>query len=130
MIELFLSSDGKHTVHISAETPEEFARLAPQAQALYEKVLERYGTKAQMWQTAIPVPGNGEAKVGKRIDTVAEAREAIAPRCPMHDTPMVYRQGRFGSFWSCPVRKPDGRWCQVTKDIAKPANGEALSTSN
>jgi len=53
MIELFLSSDGKHTVHVSAETPEELAELAPKAKALYEKVIESYGNKAQMWQLAI-----------------------------------------------------------------------------
>jgi hypothetical protein len=50
MIELFLSSDGKHTVHVSAETPEEITELAPKAKALYDKIVESYGNKAQMWQ--------------------------------------------------------------------------------
>ena len=48
MIELYLSSDGKHTVHVSATTPEQLERLEPGANALYERVLQRYGTKAQM----------------------------------------------------------------------------------
>ena len=45
MIELFLSTDGKHTVHVTANTPEEMATLAPKAKALYKKVLEEFGTK-------------------------------------------------------------------------------------
>jgi hypothetical protein len=59
MIELFLSSDGKHTVHIAAETPVELAKLASSARSLYQKVLESYGTKAQMWQEVTGIKGNG-----------------------------------------------------------------------
>jgi len=132
MIELFLSTDGKHTVHAVAETPEEMADLVPIAKALYEKVLEDYGTKAAMWQTALNGNGhtngqaksNGHAQVSKRIDTVEQARAAVTPHCPMHQKPMVYRQGRLGPFWSCNTRKPDGRWCQITKE-AGVTNGQA-----
>jgi len=123
MIELFLSSDGKHTVHVSADTPEQLAELAPKAKALFEKVLEKFGTKAEMWEAVINRRGNREAKEGKRIDTVEQARQAVAPKCPMHQTAMVYRQGRFGAFWSCPVKKPDGRWCQVTKEVSESREG-------
>ena len=126
MIELFLSTDGKHTVHASAETPEEMAELAPIAQALYEKVLKDYGTKAAMWQTAINGNGhangqaksNGHAPAFKRIDTVEQAHAAVTPHCPMHHKPTMYRQGRLGPFWSCNTRKPDGRWCQITKEAS------------
>ena len=62
MIELFLSSDGKHTVHVAADTPEQLARLAPSARSLYQKVLESYGTKAQMWQAVTGAKGNGEGR--------------------------------------------------------------------
>lgn len=129
MIELFLSTDGKHTVHASAETPEEMEQLAPKAKALYQKVLAEFGTKAQMWQTAMSGQSNGQSKSSvpavKRIDTVAQARAAVTPHCPMHHKPMVYRQGRLGPFWSCNTRKPDGRWCPITKEAAGADDGRA-----
>ena len=129
MIELFLSSDGKHTVHVSADTPEQMAELAPKARALYEEVLKRFGTKAQMWQAVMARKGDGEVQLGKRIETDKQAQQAVAPRCPMHQVPMVKRQGRFGPFWSCPIRKPDGRWCQVTLEISKSGEGQQVATA-
>ena len=137
MIELFLSTDGKHTVHVSAQTPEEMMALAPKAKALYQKVLTEFGTKAQMWESAIKgnghtngqtngqVKSNGHAPIVKRIGTLAEAQVDAIPRCPMHHRPMAFRQGRLGPFWSCPTRKPDGRWCQVTKEVTATSNGQA-----
>lgn len=130
MIELFLSTDGKHTVHVSADTPEQLTALVPQAKALYHEVLAEFGAKGQV----SPAPrtgngtqysGNGQAQVGKRIDTVAQAQAAVTPHCPMHQTPMRYRQGRMGPFWSCPTRKPDGRWCPITKEVTTAGNGQA-----
>ena len=124
MIELFLSSDGKHTVHIAAETPDELAKLAPSARSLYQKVLESYGTKAQMWQEVTGAKGNGEAKAKQRIEAPKGAVDDNAPRCPVHDRPMVQRQGRFGAFWSCPTRQFNGSWCQVTREISAPGDGQ------
>ena len=120
MIELFLSSDGKHTVHVSAETPDELAGLAPKAKELYEMIIESYGNKAQMWQEAgIVKAHSGAVPVApKRIDTPKQAEEAVAPRCPVHDKPMKFRQGVYGSFWSCSVRNPNGRWCPITKEVS------------
>ena len=126
MIELFLSTDGKHTVHMTAETPEAMAELAPKAKALYQKVLSEFGTKAQMWQAG-DGKGNGHATVGKRIDTVDQAQEAVAPRCPLHQTPMKYRQGKLGAFWSCSRRKPNGVWCNYTQDATEIGNGHAAN---
>jgi hypothetical protein len=129
MIELFLSTDGKQTVHVTADTPEQMAELAPKAKALYREVVAEFGTKAQMWQTAINGSGNSNNNtlVSKRIDTVAQAREAVAPRCPMHQTPMALRHGRLGDFWSCPTRKPDGSWCPVTKEVSAAGNGQVAA---
>lgn len=130
MIELFLSTDGKHTVHVSADSPEQLMALVPKAKALYQEVLTEFGAKRQV----SPAPyngngtqygGNGHAKVGKRIDTVAEAQAAVTPHCPLHQASMRYRQGRMGPFWSCPTRKPDGRWCQVTQEVSAVGNGQA-----
>src|SRR5687767_272523 len=111
MIELFLSSDGKHTVHASADTPEQLNGLLPAAKTLYYAIVQEFGTKAQQRQETVYT--NGQAPVGKRADTVEQAREVVAPLCPTHKRPMRYREGRLGPFWSCPTRKPDGRWCQV-----------------
>jgi hypothetical protein len=119
MIELFLSTDGKHTVHVTAETPEEMATLVPEAKTLYQDVLRTYGTKPQLWSDAMHRTGNGQALVGKRIDTVAQAHQAVAPVCPVHQTPMAYRQGKRGPFWSCHERMPDGQWCTVTQPVTK-----------
>ena len=85
MIELYLSSDGKHTVHVSTETLEEIVELAPKAKALYDKIVEAYGNKAQMWQEAGIVKAHTKALPAepKRIDTPQAAEAAVAPaaRC-------------------------------------------------
>ena len=127
MIELFLSSDGKHTVHVSAETPEELAALAPKAKGLYEMVVESYGNKAQMWQKAHA----GKATAGsllatpKRIDSSQHAEAAVAPRCPRHGRPMKLRQGAYGAFWSCPAKSPSGQWCSYTQEVSDHADEPA-----
>lgn len=33
------------------------------------------------------------------------------PVCPIHHEPMVRQQGRYGPFWSCHKRNPDGSFC-------------------
>jgi hypothetical protein len=120
MIELFLSTDGKHTVHVTAETPVEMAILVPEAKALYQDVLHTYGTKAEMWGEVMH--GNGHAMVGKPVNTVQEAPALSAPVCPLHQKAMAYRQGKRGPFWSCPTRTPDGQWCQVTQQVTQAPN--------
>lgn len=133
MIELFLSTDGKHTVHVSADTPEQLRELVPAANALYRDVLVTYGTKAQLWGDAMQNKSNGhghsngQATIGKRVDTVEQARDLVAPHCPVHQTPMRYRKGRYGDFWSCGQRKADGRWCNVTYEVTKAGNGHATT---
>lgn len=136
MIELYLSSDGKHTVKISAQDREEMDKLAPYARGLYEKVLSAYGTKAQMWGEAMNGDAkrqkangnaNGQSRRGKRVDTPEQAREAFAPRCPEHGVPMRYRQGRYGAFWSCARKDADGNWCSYTRDVSRSDNGHAVA---
>ena len=118
MIELYLSSDGKHTVHVAGETVEETVKLLPKAQMLYEAVVRKYGTKAKMWHevdkgaTKGSVPANG----------------VKAPICPIHNRPMAYRMGPHGDFWSCPRRLPDGGWCTTTKEASQPSNGEEATS--
>jgi len=123
MIELFLSSDGKHTVHVSSETVEEMAKLVPDAKALYSEVLEEFNSQVQPWSEHGGGNGDGQLKVGRRMETVKRKREIIAPRCPDHQVPMEFRRGRFGPFWSCPTKEPDGTWCRATQEIIKSGNG-------
>jgi len=115
MLELFLSSDGKHTVHVSAETPEELAELAPKAKAHCETIIESYGNKAQMWQLAIDKEP-ASLKNAREIPLRAENGSHGVPLCPIHGRAMRLRQGKYGTCWSCAVRNPDGRWCAVTKE--------------
>jgi hypothetical protein len=111
MMELFLSSDGKHTVHAAADTPEQLLPLLPQARTIYEQVVAQFGTKPQMWQGA-----NGQSKP-------EGPGQSNAPECPEHGRKMIFRRSRFGGFWSCPTRTPDGQWCRYTVDEA--ANGRS-----
>jgi hypothetical protein len=124
-----LSTDGKHTVHVSADSPEQLNQLAPHAMRLYDAVIKSYGTKAEMWQEVVNGMANGAntPKVGQRIDTPEATAQTEAPKCPMHDKPMVYREGKFGAFWSCHVRKPDGSWCRITKEADEPEASPALT---
>jgi hypothetical protein len=115
MMELFLSSDGKHTVHVAAQSAQEMEQLLPNAKAVYEAVVREYGTKAEMWKHG----GNGHGKVNGTAngDEAAIVPEPDAPLCPVHKTPMAYRQGRYGAFWSCPKRLDDGSWCDCTIEV-------------
>ena len=108
MMELFLSSDGKHTVHVAAETPDKLIKLLPQAKLVYEAVVQAYGGKGPVRK-----PANGEAKGHGNGNG---KHEGEAPLCPVHKTPMAYREGRYGAFWSCPTRTADGGWCNCTFD--------------
>lgn len=118
MIELFLSTDGKQTVHIKADTKEEMDKLLPYAKALYLKIVDELGTKAQMWQEAMSGNGNGKnkqpASFGKRIDTKEQVEAVFAPKCPVHLTAMKKRRGQYGEFWSCGIKLQNGAWCKHT----------------
>jgi hypothetical protein len=125
MIELYLSSDGKHTVHVSAETPEVMDKLAAYADKLYARVLEQYGTKPQLWEAARNGQANGQTSAAK--PSAPKAQEpAAAPLCPKHGRELAYRKGRFGDFWSCPTRLPDGSWCAYTEQVPAQSNGQKV----
>ncbi len=40
-----------------------------------------------------------------------EQKQEDTPICPVHNAPMVHRNGKFGEFWSCQKRTPDGKFC-------------------
>jgi hypothetical protein len=122
MIEIFLSTDGKHTVHVSAETPEQLANLAPKAKELYERIVESYGNKAQMWQLAIDKKPSADVKPLSQGKAEIESYTERAPICPIHQRPMRLRQGKRGSFWSCSAKDAFGNWCTQTKNAADTAS--------
>lgn len=124
MIELYLSSDGKHTVKVSAQDREEMDKLSPYARRLYEGVLSQYGTKAQMWDTVMNGNGNGKryhnghANHNGANGATDQTVNGNAPLCPVHNVAMKYRNGKRGPFWSCSQKLPDGSWCAETKEAS------------
>lgn len=57
--EVYFSTDGKHTVHAKSSTPEGRESGLGWAFKAYERIVEKLGTKAEMWETTI----NGKKKV-------------------------------------------------------------------
>jgi len=120
MIELFLSSDGKHTVHVSTETPE----LAPRAKAPYEMIIESCGNKARMWQLAIDKEPP-RLKNASQIASKAENGDDQTPICPIHRRRMKLLHGRYGTFWSCKAYSAQDAWCKHTVDIPDKSGGSS-----
>lgn len=112
MIEVYLSTDGKHTVHIQAEDKDEMDKLLPYAKAVYQKIIESLGSKPEMWSSVMNGQKRPDRSFGVRIDTPQQAQEVLAPLCPVHQTAMKQREGQYGKFWSCGRKNPDGSWCQ------------------
>ncbi|MDD5415923.1 MAG: hypothetical protein PHE48_02865 [Candidatus Daviesbacteria bacterium] len=107
MIELYLSTDGKHTIHLQTVSQEEMDKLFPYAKQLYQKIVDELGTKAQMWHDAINSNGNGVKKNGL-------VKVNNAPMCSIHKTHMQLRSGKYGEFWSCGTKLLNGSWCRET----------------
>lgn len=141
MIELYLSTDGKHTVHVQGQSIEEMDKVLPYVRALYSKVTKELGTKPEMWRRAMgghdnssnsSLPQDDKHKTdngyGIRIDTPQQAEQLFAPVCPIHQTPMKSRSGQFGQFWSCGTRLPNGRWCNQKPSSASNHNNNHDST--
>lgn len=132
MIELYLSTDGKHTVHAQSETKEEMDKLLPYAKALYLKLVQELGTKAQMWTEAINGNGklgtsqdgktNGQSKFGVRIDSPEQIQNYFVPLCRIHNKKMKRRTGQYGDFWSCGTRLSDGSWCNYRPEEQQGVN--------
>ena len=95
MMELYLSSEGKHTVHVSAETPEEMVKLLPQAKLIYEAVVRKYGTKAEMWQGPL---------AAERLETASRPRRSRPRRRSVRCTTGPWPSARDATAPSGPVR--------------------------
>ena len=85
MIEIFLSTDGKHTVRVEA-TKGAVNEAYDQASKIYNQILKDHGAGTKV-QAAKEKNGNGN-------------HEKV-PSCPECGSDMVKRQGAFGDFWGC-----------------------------
>lgn len=103
MIEIFLSSDGKNTVHVQASTVEEMDKQLPYTERLFRSILEKFGTKAEMWKSQ-----NGEEKHDRVSQKVSGDKI-----CQLHQVILVERQGIYGKFFACPSRDQNGNWCST-----------------
>ncbi len=92
--QVILSSDGKHTVIVTADDKETAKTAFGWAKATYDRLVEVYGLKYEQYQKG-QNNGNGE-------DT---------PVCAVHKVPMAKVNGRHGPFWSCHQKNADGSFC-------------------
>lgn len=92
MIEIFLSSDGKHTVRGQAEKENEATAMYEMISVLYDRILEDYGAGT---------------KQGESLEK--EKKEEDAPLCPIHRVAMKYvpagvskkTGNKYGAFYAC-----------------------------
>lgn len=103
------------------------AMLPPPASADVEFILEQgyrctLHVQAPSWSGVLEQLGQVSARLAKMkakpapaamapVSGQAAAESADVPQCAIHHTPMQKRQGRNGSFWSCPQKLEDGSWC-------------------
>ncbi|MCL4552141.1 MAG: hypothetical protein M1305_01090 [Candidatus Marsarchaeota archaeon] len=40
-----------------------------------------------------------------------QGKDEDVPTCAVHNVPMVKRSGKYGEFWSCQKRNPNGSYC-------------------
>lgn len=95
--QVILSTDGKHTVIVSANTAEEMAEGIKWAVKAYEGMVKKYGLKHEQYAKSLNGQTNGNSTV---------------PSCAVHKTPMVRVNGKYGAFWSCRQRSDDGSFCR------------------
>lgn len=89
--EVFLSTDGKNTVHVKAKDRAGRKAALEWAKAVYEGLREIYGTKQS--QAVREYAKNGETQ----------------HLCNTHNTPMRERKGPHGTFYSH-AKEMDGEW--------------------
>ena len=96
--QVILSTDGKHTVIATTDDQAAAKAAFGWAKATYDRVVEVYGTKADLHKAA---NGNGHESV---------------PMCGIHHVPMSKVEGKRGPFYSCHEKNPDGSWCNYRAD--------------
>jgi len=84
-----LSADGKHAVSVSSDDPTDMSEALAWAKGLCLKLKVFDVSK----------------------DKAQEEPQGEPPVRPIHQVPMIWQQGRKGSFWSCHQRNADQSWC-------------------
>lgn len=64
-LEVFMSTDGKHTVHVTTDDPTSRHEAVKKAMEMYDYVLARYGTKQAQ---AVKEYGNGKTAEAPKVD--------------------------------------------------------------
>lgn len=89
---VYLSTDGKNTVTIEADTDEGRKRALKWAKLTYDRIRAVYGTKQSQSVKEYGKATNGNTNV-----------------CPLHKVPMKERQGQNGTFYSH-AKQFEGEW--------------------
>ncbi len=98
--QVILSTDGKMTIIGTTDDQAMAKSVFGWAKATYDRVVEVYGTKADLYQKA-----NGHGNGHENL-----------PVCGVHHVQMTLVNGRKGDFWSCHEKNPDGSWCNYRAD--------------
>ena len=61
--------------------------------------------------TPLPEPAIEAQKELPENEFNMGSEEAI-PVCPTHNVQLIQREGKYGQFWACPTKNPDGSWCK------------------
>lgn len=94
--EIFLSTDGKNTVHIKSDTPEGRAHGWEWAKRVYDEIKGQYGTKQQL---------NKETYQASSADVDTNSPSY----CPIHKT-MMKKYEKDGRSWYSHMVS-EGNWC-------------------
>ena len=87
--QITLSTCGRHTVSVSGDDPKAVKAALGWLRQI-QAVLVRFGEENQ--------------------EPAAKGEEQT-PICAVHRVPMVKQPGKYGEFWSCHQRNPDGSFC-------------------
>lgn len=101
--EVYLSSDGKNTVHFEADTPEGRTAGGEWAIKVYRALEKEFGTKADMWERTI---NKGNRSMEKKPSIVKEDQDS----CP-HTTFKVLQVKKEGSN--------KGKWFKTCENCKK-----------
>jgi len=104
--EIFLSTDGKHTVRVQADTPKGRQQAGKWAISVYEALVKRLGTKADMWDKAM----NGKNKTAYVCETCGSPAEFKAG--------VSKKTGKAWSAIFCTKDKEHVKWLPAKGDNA------------
>lgn len=111
-IELYLSTDGKHTVHYTAESPTGRKKGLIAAMTLFDAIKAKYGTKADMWGGMM----NGKQKASK--PAVEPVKTKDCPECggTMGFVEGVSKKtGKKFAMWKCQANGDHIEWINLSK---------------